>query len=80
MSYKEFRKSSKRSIAEPGMLFDFTKVREGIWLIEVSLPSLYKMNGEAEVHEWVTCTNVVTDIEAYNVYENIENGVLRIPE
>lgn len=76
MSYKEFRESSKRSIAKNGMLYDFTKVREGMWLIEVSLPSLHTTIGETEGHEWVTCTNVVTDIEAYEVHENILKGGL----
>lgn len=76
MSYKEFRESSKRSIVKNGMLYDFTKVREGMWLIEVSLPSLPTTIGETEVHEWVTCTNVVTDLEAYEVHENILKGGL----
>lgn len=71
MSYKEFRESSERNITRNNVLFDFTKIREGMWLIEVSLPSLHTMMGEIEGHEWITCTNVVTDIEAYNVYENI---------
>ena len=76
MSYKEFKESSKRSIVKNGMLYDFTKVREGMWLIEVSLPSLHTTIGEIEGHEWVICTNVVTDIEAYEVHENILKGVL----
>lgn len=76
MSYKEFRESCERSIARTGILFDFTKVRDGMWLIEVSLPSLHTMYGEEEGHEWITCTNVVTEIEAYNVYENILKGGL----
>lgn len=76
MSYKEFRESSERNIIRNNVLFDFTKIREGMWLIEVSLPSLHTMIGEIEGHEWITCTNVVTDIEAYNVYENILKGGL----
>lgn len=76
MSYKEFRERSERRIVRTGTLFEFTKVRKGMWLIEVSLPSLHTMNGEEEGHEWITCTNVVTDIEAYNVYENILKGGL----
>lgn len=76
MSYKEFRESSERNITRNNVLFDFTKIREGMWLIEVSLPSLHTTIGEIEGHEWVTCTNVVTDIEAYNVYENILKGGL----
>lgn len=76
MSYKEFRESRERNITRNNVLFDFTKIREGMWLIEVSLPSLHTMIGEIEGHEWVTCTSVVTDIEAYNVYENILKGGL----
>lgn len=76
MSYKEFRESSERNITRNNVLFDFTKIREGMWLIEVSLASLHTMIGEIEGHEWITCTNVVTDIEAYNVYENILKGGL----
>lgn len=76
MSYKEFRESSERNITRNNVLFDFTKIREGMWLIEVSLPSLHTMIGEIEGHEWITCTNVVTEIEAYNVYENILKGGL----
>lgn len=76
MSYKEFRESSARNITRNNVHFDFTKIREGMWLIEVSLPSLHTMYGEEEGYEWITCTNVVTDIEAYNVYENILKGGL----
>lgn len=74
MSYKEFRESSKREIVKNGMIYDFTKVHEGIWLIEVSLPSLHTTIGEIEGHEWITCTGVVTEIEAYYVCENILKG------
>ena len=76
MSYKEFRESSERSIVKNGMMYDFTKVRDGMWLIEVSLPSLHITTGETEGHEWITCTSIVTEIEAYYVYENILKGGL----
>ena len=76
MSYKEFTQERERRIVRNGMIFDFTRVREHTCLIEVSLASLPKMIGEAEAHDWVSCTNIVTDMEAYHVYENILNGGL----
>ena len=76
MSYKEFTQERERRIARNGMIFDFTRVREHMCIIEVSLASLPKTIGKVETHDWVSCTNIVTDIEAYYVYENILNGGL----
>lgn len=77
MTLKEFREQDEHAIVRNHVQFHFYKVRDYIWLLEITFPTLPHETENSTHYDHEEAQTTLTSVEAYYAYKNILEGGLK---
>lgn len=76
MTLIEFEKQSEHAIVRNNVLFNFYKIHDLFWLIEVSVRTFQKKTKNGIYDDFINAQTTITGVEAYYAYNNLLDGGL----
>lgn len=76
MTLKEFREQDEHAIVRNHVQFNFYKVRDYMWLLEITIATLPQETEEGTHYDHSEAQTTLTSVEAYYAYKNILDGGL----
>lgn len=77
MTLEKFREQDKHTIVRNRVHFNFYKVRDYMWLLEITIPTLSQETEESTHYDLCEAQTTLTSVEAYYAYKNILEGGLK---